>query len=88
MYIPFISANVFHIQKIKKLKNVKRVCPKRKIKGKKEWKGKKRWKMNPKEKQKYNESVQVQMPLLFTFLHNNDYVQLVVYARIHGNQTI
>jgi len=35
MYIPFLFANVFHTQRIKKLKNVKRVCLKRKIKGKK-----------------------------------------------------
>ena len=32
LYIPLLSANVFHI---KKLKNLKRVCPKRKIKGQK-----------------------------------------------------
>jgi len=36
MYIPLLYANVFHIQKNKKLKNVKRVCPKRKIKGQKQ----------------------------------------------------
>jgi len=32
MYIPLLSANVFHIDK---LKNIKRACPKR-IKGQKE----------------------------------------------------
>ena len=33
----------------KKLKNLKRVCPKRVIKGQKEWKGQTKWKyMNPK----------------------------------------
>jgi len=32
LYIPFLFANDFHI---KKLKNVKRVCPKRKSKDKK-----------------------------------------------------
>jgi len=34
MYIPSLSANVFHIKR--KLKNAKRVCPKRIIKGQKE----------------------------------------------------
>ena len=43
--------------------------------------------MNPK-KQKDHESVQDQMPLLFTFLHNNDCVQLVIHATIHGNQIV
>ena len=44
--------------------------------------------MNPKEKEKDHESMQVQMPLLFYFLYNNDYVQLVIYATIHGNQIV
>ena len=54
MYIPFIVANVFHIcKKIKKLKNVKRVCPKRKIKGKKEQRKDKKMRENePQEKEK------------------------------------
>jgi len=39
MYIPLLSAN---FSTFKKLKNVKRVCPKRIIKGKKEQKGQKR----------------------------------------------
>ena len=43
--------------------------------------------MNPK-KRKDHESAQAQMPLLFTSLHNNDCVQLVIHATIHGNQTI
>jgi len=50
----------------KKLKNVKRVCPKRKIKGQKNKKVKKMKNMNPK-KIKDHESVQLKMPLLFTF---------------------
>ena len=43
--------------------------------------------MNPKNKRDH-ESVQVQMSLLFTFMHNNDFVKLVIHATIHGNQTI
>jgi len=35
------------------------------------------------QKQKDHESVQVQMPLLFTFMHNNDCVKIVTYATIH-----
>ena len=40
------------------------------------------------QKQKDHESAQVQMALLFNFLHNNDCVQLVIHAKIHGNQTV
>jgi len=45
-------------------------------------------KIKPQEKEKYQESVQVQMPLLFYFLCNNDCVQLVTYAIIQGNQIV
>jgi len=44
--------------------------------------------MNPKKNKRDHESVQVKMPLLFTFMHNNDCVQLVIHATIHGNQTV
>ena len=45
--------------------------------------------MNPKKKNKRDhESVQVKIPLLFTFMHNNDCVKLVIHAKIHGNQTV
>jgi len=44
--------------------------------------------MNPKKKEKDHENVQVQMPLLFYFLYNNNCVQFVVYATIHGNQIV
>ena len=40
------------------------------------------------QKEKDHESVQVKMPLLFNFMHNNDCVQLVTHAIIHGNQTV
>ena len=33
-------------------------------------------------KEKDHESVQVQMPLLFTFMHNNDCVQLVPQSMV------
>ena len=42
--------------------------------------------MNPK-KRKDHESVQVKMPL-FTFMHNNDSVQLVTHATIHDSQIV
>jgi hypothetical protein len=65
LYIPLLSANVFHI---KKLKNVKRVCPKRNNQRTKRIKKVKKMmkNMNP-QKKKDHESVQVKMPLLFTF---------------------
>jgi len=40
------------------------------------------------QKQKDHESVQVKMPLLFIFMHNNDCVQLIIHAKIHGNQIV
>ena len=40
------------------------------------------------QKQKGHESVLVQMPLLFTFMHNIDCVQLVIRATIHGKQIV
>ena len=58
MHIPLLSENVFHIEKIK---NEKRVCPKRKIKGQKRIKKKvqrKSEKYGPKKKRDH-ESVQV-----------------------------
>ena len=50
-------------------------------------KGQKRKYMNPKNK-RCHESVQVKMPILFNFTHNNDCVQRVIHATIHGNQTV
>jgi len=75
-------------KKSKKLKNVKRVCPKIKSKDKKIEKGQKNEKMNPHGNKKDHESVQVQMPLLFYFLYRNECVQLVIYDTIQGNQTV
>jgi len=40
------------------------------------------------EKEKDHESVPIQMPLLFYFSYNKNFVQIVTYATIHGNQTI
>ena len=60
----FAFCNVFHI---KKLKNVKRVCTKRIIKGQKEWKGQKMKIYEPQKTKRDHESVQVKIPLLFTF---------------------
>jgi len=65
MYIPLL-VQMFSI--FKKLKNVKRVCPKKIIKGQKQQKRSKKIKsMNPK-KRKGHESEQVKMPLLVTLL--------------------
>ena len=44
--------------------------------------------MNPQKHKRDHESVQVKMPLQFTFMHNNDCVHLVIHATIHGNQTV
>lgn len=40
------------------------------------------------QKQRDHESVQVQIPLLFTFMDNNDFMQVVIHATIHGNKTV
>ena len=65
MYIPLLSANVFHI--CKKIKKCKDGMSQKKNQGRKRLKKvKKDEKMNPK-KEKDHESVQVQMPLLFIF---------------------
>ena len=45
-------------------------------------------KNKPQGKRKDQESVQVQMPLLFYFLYNNDCVKPVTYATIHGNEIV
>ena len=45
-------------------------------------------KYEPQKKQKDHKSEKAKMPVLFNFMHNNDCVQLVIHAIIHGNQTI
>ena len=42
----------------------------------------------PQKTKRDHESVQVKMIMLFTFMHNNDCVQLVTHVTIHGNQTV
>jgi len=45
-------------------------------------------KINEPQNKRDHESMQVKMPLLFTFMHNNDCVKLVTRATIHGNQIV
>jgi len=67
MFIPFcLVSKVFHIVKIKILKNEKKVCPKRKIKGQR----RKKWsksEINEPQTKDY-ESVQAQIAITIPFL--------------------
>jgi len=86
LYIPLLSANVFHI---KKIKNVKRVCPKRINKGQKNNNKVQKMKIyEPQKTKRDHESEKVKMPPLFTFMQNNDCMRLVIHAIIHDSQIV
>ena len=84
LYIRFLFTNVFHI---KKLKNVKRVCPKRTKKDKKNenkvQKNENIW--TPKGKKRPWKWASENATTIY-FMHNNDCVQLVIHATIHDSQ--